>query len=246
MIITYKGIDFKQTPSKHLSGKLCELSENALSKDEFVRKCKLIWGDRFNYDETLYVNSYSKIKIFDTKNDIFIEQNANSHMNGHKYNLNNDDFVFLSNIIYDNKYDYSNFTMKNVTDRVNIICPDHGEFITRAYDHLNTRNGGICNKCNFSKFNREVMKYLDRNNILYKKQYKFEKCRNTHKLPFDFYIPNIRTCIEFSEAYERLKVNDNIKNEYCEDNYIDLVRIRYDSIDNIVSILDGIFKKTTC
>ena len=90
------------------------------------------------------------------------------------------------------------------------------------------------------------MKYLDRNNILYKKQYKFEKCRNTHKLPFDFYIPNIRTCIEFSEAYERLKVNDGIKNEYCEDNYIDLVRIRYDSIDNIVSILDGIFKKTTC
>jgi hypothetical protein len=40
-----------------------------------------------------------------------------------------------------------------------------------------------------------------------------------------------------SEAYERLKINDKIKNDYCEINYINLIRIRYDQYDNIYSIL---------
>ena len=61
----------------------------------------------------------------------------------------------------------------------------------------------------------------------------------------------MRTAIEFdgiqhfqplqifggSEAYERLKINDKIKNDYCEINYINLIRIRYDRYDNIYSIL---------
>jgi hypothetical protein len=44
------------------------------------------------------------------------------------------------------------------------------------------------------------------------------------------------------EAFEGLKINDNIKNEYCEDNYIDLVRIKYDQLDNIESYLKKVFK----
>ena len=39
------------------------------------------------------------------------------------------------------------------------------------------------------------------------------------------------------KAYETLKINDKIKNDYCEDNYIDLIRIRYDQIDRIFDIL---------
>jgi hypothetical protein len=58
---------------------------------------------------------------------------------------------------------------------------------------------------------------------------------------FDFYLPKYRTVIEFDgkqhyepmeyfggiESYERLKINDKIKSDYCEENYIDLIRIRY-------------------
>lgn len=39
------------------------------------------------------------------------------------------------------------------------------------------------------------------------------------------------------DAYERLKTNDKIKNDYCEENFINLVRIRYDQIDDIYRIL---------
>jgi hypothetical protein len=61
----------------------------------------------------------------------------------------------------------------------------------------------------------------------------------------------MRTCIEFDGeqhfypvshfggimAYESLKINDKIKNDYCEDNYINLIRIRWDQIDEISQIL---------
>lgn len=61
----------------------------------------------------------------------------------------------------------------------------------------------------------------------------------------------MRTCIEFDgkqhfqpmeffggvEAFEKIKINDKIKSDYCEDNYIDLIRIRYDQEDDIHQIL---------
>ena len=39
------------------------------------------------------------------------------------------------------------------------------------------------------------------------------------------------------KSYEILKVNDKIKNDYCEDNYINLIRIRYDEFDSLHQIL---------
>ena len=108
-----------------------------------------------------------------------------------------------------------------------------------------------CSNCNESKGEKEIAKFLDKYKIVYDRQKKFAGCRNIFELPFDFYIPSMRTCIEFDgkqhfepmeffggiPAYETLKINDNIKTEYCEDNYINLIRIRYDQENIIWEIL---------
>ena len=108
-----------------------------------------------------------------------------------------------------------------------------------------------CSVCSESKGEREIRKYLDNFKINYEKEYKFKDCRNILPLRFDFYLPKYRTAIEFDgiqhyepmeffgglEAYERLKKNDKIKSDYCEENYIDLIRIRYDQADRIFEIL---------
>ena len=39
------------------------------------------------------------------------------------------------------------------------------------------------------------------------------------------------------KTYNKMKVNDKIKNDYCEDNYLNLIRIRYDQSDDIYQIL---------
>ncbi len=49
----------------------------------------------------------------------------------------------------------------------------------------------------------------------------------------------MRTCILFDDQpkTEIIKINDKIKNDYCEEKYINLIRIRYDEISEIPNIL---------
>lgn len=73
----------------------------------------------------------------------------------------------------------------------------------------------------------------------------FEDCKNSKEgkycrpLRFDFYIPEIRTAIEYdgeqhfkpetkyAQKFEDIQENDKIKNDYCYDKGIKLIRIHY-------------------
>ena len=114
-----------------------------------------------------------------------------------------------------------------------------------------------CPKCNASKGEKRVSKYLDSRNINYIPQYKFDECRSKNKLPFDFYIPSLNIAIEYdgedhykvnkrskNDTYEKAfnrfvegKVRDTIKTIYCKENNIKLIRIPYWDFDNIEKIL---------
>ena len=103
----------------------------------------------------------------------------------------------------------------------------------------------------------EVKKFLDLNNINYVVQKKFDNCKGVSKpLPFDFYLPDYNTCIEYdgiqhfrgwcrySEQKEKnlinltkIKNNDKIKTNYCKYNNIKLIRIKYSMFKNIDAIL---------
>lgn len=247
VIIVYKGIRYKQTPTKHLQKKLCELSNNSLSREEFIRRCIEKWKDRFDYTKTIYVNSYSKIVFYDRHYGIYVSQIASSHMNGNLYNISKENFTELSNINFKYKYDYSQIDYKSITKEVKIICRLHGKFTTRAYDHLKNRFGGICKKCDEYTFMKKVFYFLNKKDINNIKFHRFDDLT----LPFDFYIPSMRTCIEFTgrfhfepiynfggvNVYKKLKINDLIKSNYCEENFINLIKIKYDQIEKIDEIL---------
>ena len=70
-------------------------------------------------------------------------------------------------------------------------------------------------------------------------------------LPFDFYLPDYNTCIEYDgiqhfevvdyfgglDGFITTKIRDTIKNEYCKSKNIKLIRIPYWGFDNIENIL---------
>ena len=81
-------------------------------------------------------------------------------------------------------------------------------------------------------------------------QKKFQDCKVKKSLPFDFYLPKYNCCIEVDgqqhyeaisfeklneeEKKEQLKHRqeyDNIKTQYCKDNNIKLIRIKYNQIE---------------
>ena len=88
---------------------------------------------------------------------------------------------------------------------------------------------------------REISIILDNKNIMYIRNKRFKKCKNIKPLPFDFYLPEYNICIEFdgeqhfrehkiwgNDKLIKTKINDKIKNEYCLNNNIRLIRIKFD------------------
>ena len=93
---------------------------------------------------------------------------------------------------------------------------------------------------------------MKENNIDFEFQKRFKNCKDKNTLPFDFYIISKNICIEFDgeqhnniieyfggkKGFRSRQRRDQIKNKFCKDNNISLVRIPYRDIDNIEQILD--------
>lgn len=166
-------------------------------------------------------------------------------------------FINIANTVHNFKYDYSTIKYINCHTKISIICPLHGEFFQEPQSHL---NGKGCKKCSSPKGELIILKYLEDNNIPYIPQYTHDLCRNPNtkrKLSFDFYLPTYNICIEFdglqhykpfafgsdrseSTMIKNLKTTqekDEIRNIFCKNNNIHLLRIPYWEMNNIPNIL---------
>jgi len=92
---------------------------------------------------------------------------------------------------------------------------------------------------------RKVYNYLQQKNIEFIWQKKFKDCKDKNTLPFDFYLPEHNLIVEFDgeqhykvtgrfgkEGFEKTQKHDQIKNKYCTDNNINIIRLTYDDLNN--------------
>ena len=94
----------------------------------------------------------------------------------------------------------------------------------------------------------KIKQVLDRYNIEYLREYIF---KNLPRYKFDFYLPNLNTIIEFDgiqhfepvkrfggvKMFEKIKIRDLIKDKYCLDNNIKLIRISYKEVEIVEAII---------
>lgn len=109
-----------------------------------------------------------------------------------------------------------------------------------------------CPVCKESKGEKCIRGYLEKNNIEFEQECKSNNCKYKNFLRFDFYIPKYNLCVEFDgeqhykardffggqKSFELTQKRDKIKNKYCSDNKINLIRIPYWELENIDNILD--------
>lgn len=263
-IICKKHGIFEQTSYKHLNSKGCNrcLGRKVITED-FINKTKEIHGDKYDYSNVIYINSQTPVKIICKKHGEF-EQIPNNHItfgNGCPkwagQNKTTEEFIKEAESVHGSRYNYSLTKYEKATSKVKIICKNHGVFKQRPNDHIFNGNG--CPKCNCSKGENKIIKYLELNFVKYYTQYKFKDCRNKNELPFDFYLPKFNTCIEYDgrQHYESVsfggsdanikfkttQINDSIKNKYCAENNINLIRIPYTEFENIENIINKELKK---
>lgn len=243
--IIFDGIVYHQTPMAHLKYP----PENFLDQEIFLLKAKRKWGDKYDYSLVEFVSTHHKVKII--YDGVIYEQLPNNHLNYAPERRNTrtlEEFIEDAKAVHNNKYTYDKSVYIKDSCKITITCPLHGDFEQKPSVHL---RGSGCKKCCETIGERKIARVLDEMGLEYKRQHFFEECKNISYLKFDFYLPTLRTCIEFDgiqhfepieffggiTAFERQKKNDSIKQSYCEENFIDLIRIRYDRIDSISDIL---------
>jgi len=132
-----------------------------LTKEEFIQRAILIHNNKFNYDNVIYINYQTKVKIICPIHDEF-EQIPASHLQGigckkcgvekrvNQSKMSAKDFISKSNILHDNSYNYSLVEYKNSHSKISIICKKCNNIFKQApYSHLNKHG---CPKCNFENF----------------------------------------------------------------------------------------------
>ncbi len=253
---------FRQIPNSHLNGKGCKqccIDKSKLTTEKFINKSKQIHGEKYDYSLVEYEKCCKKVKIICKVHGVF-EQTPFNHY-GYKcgcpkcndIKLTTEEFINKAKQIHGEKYDYSLVEYKNIFFKVKIICKVHGIFEQKPFTHYYDKCG--CLKCQSSHGENNIRKFLIDNNIMFEEQKKINGCKNINLLPFDFFLPNKNILIEYDgeqhfrktsifggiKGFEKRKINDNIKNNFCSVNNIKLIRIKYN--ENINEVLTNILLK---
>jgi len=236
---------FEQSPNNHLRGHNCPKCSDKYfdmkSTDEIISNFKLVHGDKYDYSKVNYFGNKVKVEIICKEHGGFL-QTPNNHLRGQSCSnckkMTTQDFIKKSNSIHKNKYDYHQVSYINTRIKVKIICPEHGLFEQIPHSHL---YGVGCPNCNASKGERVIRDYLDNIGVEYITQHTFIDCFLKKKLRFDFFLPIKNICIEYDgrQHFEPIRFyggitnfkkqiqRDILKNKYCENNNIKLIRISY-------------------
>lgn len=164
-----------------------------------------------------------------------------------------------------NGYDCKIPDQKYVSDTamMKFICSCGREFETSLTHFIHDKKSR-CNECRVKQSNisKKVQDYLDFIGVSYTKEKTFTECFSDmgKKLQFDFYLEKYNLCIEVDgvQHYKPIAFNgnkddaknqfllvkrrDQIKNEYCKANNINLLRLPFWKIENSEEYKDEIEK----
>ena len=266
--------EWEVVPYSFLSGNRCPKCAGKLKKttDSFKKEVFDIVGNEYTVLGD-YIDTKTKIKMKHNKcgnewevtpnHFLYSNSRCSKCFGGVKksqeqfkeeiYNLVGDEYEFLE--------EYINSQTK-IKIRHN-VCGHEYEVAPNHFLH-----GNRCPKCksSISKGERAIMKYLEKNKIPFSYEHKFEDLEDKIKLRFDFYLPERNICIEFDgrqhyevvnfggisqeKAEENFTVtqkHDKMKDEYCKEKGIKLLRIPYTEFKDIKKILkkeiDGYSRK---
>ena len=248
--------EFYQIPSAHLSGQGCPKCANFLqTTEEVIKECKKLHGDKYDYSLFEYKGWNIPTKIICPEHGVF-EQTPYKHktQNGcpkcgflkvcdsRKPTI--EELISKFNEIHENKYDYSKITnYVNEKTLVPIICSKHGEFLQTSIKHL---QGQGCPRCNESKLERKITLLLEKENVEFEPQKKFEWLGRQR---LDFYLPQYNIAIEcqgeqhfkpikYFGGVEKLAIyqqRDETKKLLCQQNKVNLIYINYFDTDEEIN-----------
>lgn len=252
--------EFWQRAEDHYSGHGCRkcydqwfTANQTFPVEVFLEKAKEKFGDKYIYDLSKYETLNSKIKITCPEHGTY-EQTARIHLEtegcprcgrlkaNKTKSLTQEEFIIKCKEVHDDKYDYSKINYVKGRDKIVIICPEHGEFITTASGHLYSGHG--CPKCILKSqtklleklervFPEETFQWEYKNEWLGKQRIDIclekycigiEYDGQQHYMPIDYFGGE--------DAFREQVESDALKNQKCKENGFTLFRLKYDYSDD--------------
>lgn len=252
---------FAATPGSLLLGHACPVcsNRNPKSQEEFIAEMKL--ANPSIQIDGIYKNSKTKIAITclkcghnwtATPNSLLRKKGCPKCAGTMK--KTHDEFVQEMLVVHPDIIVLGKY--KNTHTKIHCKCSIcNTEFDSTPHSMLSAGNG--CWNCNKSNGEKHIEVWLKNARIKYISEYRFDDCKDIYPLPFDFYIPDKKVVIEYDGkqhficndffggevAFTKLKIHDNIKNDFCSKNNIKIIRIPYTEYPNIEKILS---RELTC
>lgn len=220
--------------------KFCSHRSYSLTTDEFIKRGREIYDNKYDYSKVKYVNKSTKVCIICPEHGEFWKT-PDKHLNAKQgcphcsklFKLNNEIFIKRARNVHNGKYDYSKSEYKGNDVKVCIVCPKHGEFWQTPLSHM---NGVGCPKCHEEHNINESALY-----DFLKENYKEEiiwqyKAEWLSGQTIDIYIPSKKIGIEYQgiqhfkpvryfggiKKYEYTITKDKEKFDKCKNNGIKL------------------------
>ena len=140
----------------HKCGKEKTSKALSLSQEEFLARSTKVHKNKYDYSLSVYQRKKNTLKIKCPLHGFF-EQNAGNHMNGKgckKCAIEEEgrrkkaqvEIFLLKKFkqIHGNTYNYSKVVYKGASEKLEIICKNHGSFWQRSINH---QRGSICPRC---------------------------------------------------------------------------------------------------
>lgn len=139
--------------------------------EEFIRKAKLVHGDKYDYSKVNYVNSVTDVCIICPIHGEFLQRPA-EHLRGKgctkcgqalcgekQRQKAKETFVERCMKIHGDKYTYDKVNYVDSHTKIIVTCKEHGNFETLPYRLL---NGSGCPKCKSEKAHKTLSKGTSR------------------------------------------------------------------------------------
>lgn len=155
-------------------GKEKTLSSRTNTKQEFINRSISRFGDRFNYDKTVYTKQDCELTITcKVHGDLTLTPLAHFWSTygcakcdyeiprAKRFNI----ALERARQIHGDKYDYSRINYVNSSEKVEIVCPIHGSFWQSMFSH--SKDGNECPKCSKDKERVTLDEFIARSRKLH-------------------------------------------------------------------------------
>jgi len=151
---------------------------NPITEEEYIRRAKLIHGDRYDYSEINYIDSITPIDVIckiHGKYSVMPGNHYRSHckkcqadIGNRNHRYSQEEIIERCVLIWGDRFDYSELEYTGIMKPHKIKCNKCGtKFIQNLNNHLNYKLNG-CPKCQFlSGFSKtQWIEYCERSNKL--------------------------------------------------------------------------------